>query len=379
MSKKVLFTATVLSHIGQFHMPTFRTLKRRRYEIHVAAKNNLNVKSGLELKYVDKYYDIPFERMPLSFSNIKAYFKLKKIINKNDYDILHCNTPTAGILTRIAARKKKIRAKVIYTAHGFHFFSKAPIKFWAFYYPIERMMARITDALITINEEDYKRAKQFKLKKNGELHHLKGLGIDIKNFPRQTQESKTSEREKYGIRKNDYVIFSVGELNKNKHQDLVIKAVNELKRDLVNIKLIIAGNGPMEEKYKRLIKNLNIEDKVIFTGYTRDISALMQASDVFVSSSKREGLPISVLEAMATGLPMVVTDCRGNRDLVKNGINGLLTDVYDYKEMVKAIKRVYYNKDLSIKFYDESKKILKEYNSKRIMREIGAIYKMLVK
>ena len=161
MRKKVLLTATVQSHICQFHKPLVEVLHAQGYEVHVAARNNLVEKNGLCLDFVEKIYNIPFSRSPKSKDNLKAYLQLKKIIGENSYEIIHCNTPVGGIITRLAALKaRKSGTKVLYTAHGFHFYKGAAKKNWLIYYPIEKIMARFCDILITITEEDYQLAKR---------------------------------------------------------------------------------------------------------------------------------------------------------------------------------------------------------------------------
>ena len=154
--KKVLFTATVTkTHINTFHLPYIKFFKEKGYETHVCSKNDF-IGEECIIPNCDIHYDIQFERSPMNIKNIKAYMQLKKIINENEYEIIHCNTPVASILTRLAAIKaRKKGTKVIYTAHGFHFFKGAPLLNWMLYYPAEKICSYFTDILITINKEDY--------------------------------------------------------------------------------------------------------------------------------------------------------------------------------------------------------------------------------
>ncbi|MDF2486669.1 MAG: glycosyltransferase family 1 protein, partial [Herbinix sp.] len=155
--KKVLFVATVVKHhISTFHIPYISWFKLNGYETHVCAKNDYENKEDCVIPYCDKYYDLPFGRSPLSSCNITAYKQLKRLIDTNEYDIIHCHTPVGGVLTRLAAKKaRKSGTKVIYSAHGFHFFKGAPLKNWMLYYPVEKHLAKYTDCLITTNKEDY--------------------------------------------------------------------------------------------------------------------------------------------------------------------------------------------------------------------------------
>ena len=212
--KKVLFTATVVkTHINVFHLPYLKWFKEQGYEVHVAAKNDF-INEPCIIPNCDKHYDIQFARFPFSKTNIKAYKQLKKLIQENNYDIIHCHTPVAGVLTRLAARKNK-NTTVIYTAHGFHFFKGAPLLNWLIYYPVERFCARYTDKLITINKEDYGRAKQFKLRKNGKVYYVPGVGINLEKIQNLKVDIKQKKKE-LGISKNIPILLSVGELNKNK-------------------------------------------------------------------------------------------------------------------------------------------------------------------
>ena len=179
---KVLLTATVQSHICQFHKPLVEVLHAHGCEVHVAARDNLAEKNGLKLDFVEKVYDVPFSRSPKSMDNVKAYRQLERIIDEIDYDIVHCNTPMGGIVTRLAARKaRKNGTKVYYTAHGFHFYKGAAKKNWIVFYPIEKFFSRLTDKLITITAEDYKLASQ---KFHCQVERIHGVGVDeTRYFP----------------------------------------------------------------------------------------------------------------------------------------------------------------------------------------------------
>ena len=198
MKKKVLLVATVQSHIAQFHKPLIDMLHEMGYEVHIAAKNNLLQKNGLKIENADKIFDISFERQPFKIKNIKAYFELKNIIKENDYNILHCNTPMGGVIARMIGKKyRKKGLKIIYTAHGFHFFEGAPKINWMLYYPIEKYLSKFTDCLITMNKEDYDIAKnKFYAKKVVYTH---GIGLNTKKFNiEMSPEEKEKLRKKLG-------------------------------------------------------------------------------------------------------------------------------------------------------------------------------------
>lgn len=375
--KKVLFVATVVKlHIMVFHIPYLKLLKESGYEVHVVARNDYENKKDCNIPFCDKFYDLPFERSPLKMNNFYVIKELKKIIISNKYDIIHCHTPMGGVLGRLAARKaRKNETKVIYTAHGFHFYKGAQVKNWLFFYPVEYWLSRYTDTLITINEEDYKIAinKQFRADKIKLIH---GIGIDLNKFESQTRDRKIQMRKIYSYKEDDFILFCAAELNHNKHQDLLINTVNILKDKIPNIKLLLAGNGLLESQYKKQVNKLGIDSNVEFLGYRSDIAELLLISDIAVSASRREGLPVNLMEAMATGLSLVVTDVRGNRDLVIDGENGYVTNLDNPYDFAYLIDKLYNDDELRYKCERMSLKLIQNYSLENVLQEMERIYEI---
>ena len=274
---------------------------------------------------------IDFDRNPLGKSNLLARKQLLELMEKEKYDIVHCNTPSGGMVGRIAATQMKI-PKVIYMAHGFHFWKGAPLKNWLLYYPVERILAHLTDRLITINHEDYACAKHFHYKKGGRAEYVPGVGIVTKRFERD-EKVRAEMRNTLGIKDNETVILSVGEINPNKNHKIVIKALAKLGRK--DIRYVACGVGALMEENQQLAKSLGIEDQVMFVGYRTDIDKFYQAADIFVVSSFREGLPVAPMEAMSAGLPCVASRIRGNVDLFDGG--QLMFDPRDVDSLCKAL------------------------------------------
>lgn len=242
---KVLLTATVQSHICQFHKPLVEVLHEHGCEVHVAASDNLAEKNGLKLDFVDRVFNVPFARSPKSTDNIKAYKQLKQIINDGHYDVVHCNTPMGGIVTRLAARKaRKQGTKVIYTAHGFHFYQGAPKKNWIVFYPIEKFFSRLTDILITITHEDYKLAKE---KFHCHVEHMHGVGVDEKRYFPVDVEEQQKLRKELGFTSAQKIILCVGELLPNKNQQMAIRMMQHVVKQFPDAMLLIAGNGPEKD------------------------------------------------------------------------------------------------------------------------------------
>ena len=312
--KKVLFVATVVkTHINTFHLPFLKMFKEYGWEVHVAAKNDF-VDEPCVIPNCDRYFDIDFARSPFYKSNIKAYKQLKQIIEINHYDIIHCHTPVAGVLTRLAARNVK-GTTVIYTAHGFHFYQGALLINWFVYYPIERFCAKFTDKLITINQEDYNRVKDWDLRNKGTVYYVPGVGIDLEKI-QNISVNKLQKKKELGIPNGVKVLLSVGELNKNKNHEIIIRALSKLAdKDFI---YLICGKGELKEYLKILAKELGLNDRVKLLGYRKDVLEICKIADLFIFPSKREGLPLSLIEALACDLPCVASDIRGNRDLLSS-------------------------------------------------------------
>lgn len=364
-NKKVLFVATVKVHIKAFHLPYLKWFKGQSYEVHVAAKNDF-VNEPCIIPNCDKFYDINFARFPFSKTNIKAYKQLKKIIKGNNYDIIHCHTPVAGVLTRLAARSSK-NTTVIYTAHGFHFFKGAPLLNWLIYYPVERFCAMFTDKLITINKEDYERAQYFKLRKNGKVYYVPGVGIDIEKI-KNTNVDIQQKKKELGIPENLPVLLSVGELIERKNHETVLKALSKLKNyDFV---YLICGRGILAEYLQEQVKQLALTDKVEFLGFRKDIAELCKTADLFIFPSYQEGLPVALMEAMAADLPVIASNVRGNRDLISKEN---LFEPDDADALVNLIEKqldnIEDNKHSKVEY-----KNLEQYSLQKVIEQMAEIY-----
>lgn len=371
--KKILLTATVQSHICQFHLPIMKMLKEQGYEVHVAAKNNLAEKDVLQVKFADEIFNIPFSRSPISKKNILAYRELKKIIDKEQYDIIHCNTPVGGVITRLAARDSKENGtRVIYTAHGFHFYKGAPLINWIIYYPIEKYMARFTNDLITITNEDYIFAKKKKFKTV--LHHVNGVGVNSNKYKKLKQEDILIMRQAKGYSKDDKIILCTGELNENKNQTTVIKAMHNVLKKYSYAKLLIAGNGPSEIELKQLAISLSISNNVEFLGYRTDLQDYVNICDIAVSASFREGLPLNVMESMICGKPVVASINRGHKELVIDGQTGYLVEANDDKAFAEKIIDLICDNNKAIIFGERGMKKIEPFDIVNVKEQLSKIY-----
>lgn len=325
--KKVLFTATVVkTHIMHFHIPYLKMFQELGWETAVAARNDYENAEDCNIPFCDTFYDIPFERTPWKIENIRAYKTLKKIIDEGDYDIIHCHTPVGAMVTRLAALGARKRGtKVIYTAHGFHFFKGAPLFNWLAFYPAEWLCAHWTDLLITINKEDYARAQRCMHAKR--IEYVPGVGIDTGKFS-QAQGDPVEKRRELGCGEEDFLILTVAEMTRNKNHSTILKALALLKDqpEYAKMKYLICGRGETRQELEEEARRLGIADHVLFLGYRSDAPELYHCSNLFAFMPFREGLSVALMEAMSSGLPTVCSEIRGNTDLIDDGVEGLFAE-----------------------------------------------------
>ena len=312
MKKLLYITHLSGKRLNRFWMSSIKAAQELGYEFHLAcnmeeAEHPCWDKECEENGVIT--HQIDFDRNPLNPGNIGAARQLTELLKSEGFNIVHCNTPVGGLIGRICAKKAKV-PKVVYQAHGFHFWRGAPLRNWLVYYPVERWLAHKTDVLITINKEDYERAQGFKAKK---VVYVPGVGIDTDMFC-GSHEKKDELRKELGIPTDAMVLLSVGELIKRKNHRVVIEAVQTLG----NVWYVICGQGPLLEEYTELAGELGISDRVILVGYRTDVEDFYGLADVFILPSYQEGLSVALMEAMASGLPCVVSDIRGNSDLIED-------------------------------------------------------------
>ena len=371
--KKVLYVATVVkTHIMEFHIPYLKMFKDMGWETAVAAKNDYENPEDCVIPYCDTYYNIPFERNPLKLGNLKAYRRLKQVIDEGGYDIIHCHTPVGAMLTRFAAKHARKRGtKVFYTAHGFHFYKGAPAINWLLYYPVEKWLSRYTDVLITINKEDYERAKTFKA---GKVCYVPGVGIDLKKF-NVGYVDKNEKRGEIGVQADDFVLLSVGELIPRKNHEAVIRAMSVLKQEnkLQHLEYVICGQGSYESELKSLAEELGVTEHVHFLSYRTDIAEICNCSDLFVFMSQQEGIPVALMEAMACGLPVICSDIQANTDLIENNVTGLIVNSAP-ESVAKAIDIMRKDKDLRDRLASAALKKIKQFDLESVKDEMKNLH-----
>jgi glycosyltransferase EpsD len=362
---KILYCATVDFHIQEFHLRNIAQLHQMGNKVDLASKGDYTNDSIYEK------YNVCFSKSPFSPDNIRAYHQLKDIIQNGEYDIVSCHTPIAGFLCRYAARNQKV--KVIYTAHGFHFYKGCPTINRLVYQTAERMAAKYTDILVTINREDFHAAEKFKLKTGGRVELIDGVGLDIKRIQNQKTDC-SSVRNSMGIKKDDLVLLSAGELNRNKNHGFVIHALLPLFHKYPNLKYLICGEGKFRDEYEHLILEEHLEQQVFLLGFRTDVIDIMKSSDIFLMPSLREGLPLSIMEAMACGLPVVASDIRGCRDEVDDGKTGFLYAPEDADHLCAIISDMIQRDHLKETYSAQNSHYAERWDCQKIDQEILGLY-----
>ena len=367
---KFLLTATVVkTHVAQFHLPCLKMLKSMGWETAVAAKNDYANPADCVIPGCDRFYPIDFARNPLKPANFKAYRCLQKIIEEEHFDVIHCHTPVAAILTRLAARKaRKQGCKVLYTAHRLHFFKGAPLINWLLYFPAEWFCAFFTDVLITINQEDYAFAQKHLHAKS--VRYVRGVGVDLEKFQDHSAE-RSAVRASLDLGDEDFMLLSVAEMTKNKNHKMMLEALAQLPDPTIH--LICAGQGQELENNRSLCDRLGLSDRVQFLGYRKDVPKLYGAADAFLFVSFREGLSLSLMEAMSSRLPSIVTPIRGNADLITDGKEGLYAHL-NPASIAAAIGTLRQDPALCRRLGQAAGEKIQAFGLKEVLEEMRKIY-----
>lgn len=366
---KILYVTTIGSTMG-FFKSFINQLIDEGHTIDIATNEDGSNVPACYREWGCTIHQIDTSRSPLKKGNIKAIKQLKMLVEREQYDIVHCHTPVAAMCTRLACRGvRKKGTKVIYTAHGFHFYKGAPLKNWLIYYPVEKFCSHFTDVLITINNEDYELASE-KLKAK-KVVYVPGVGIDLEKFSKCTVDIN-EKRKELGIPENAFVLLSVGELNQNKNHEVIIKAIS--KSSFNSIHYVVAGIGAKKYYLEQLSMQLNVNDRIHLIGYRSDVNELYKMADVCVFPSIREGLGMCAIEGMASGLPLIVSDNRGTRSYCKNNRNGYVLNAKDVEGFCYAIENLFINKDIRFKMGKINQEEVKKYSILNIQKSMQIIY-----
>lgn len=361
-----------LVKLGNVRRPCIEAAYKLGYEIWLGVNEKDPEELEVESDIPIHLYDSHTYRNLLAFKdNFIAYKNLMNVLKKGRFEVIHCNTPIGGIMGRFCGKRAKV-PHIIYTAHGFHFYKGAPlfnrtVLKWA-----EQIMAHWTDAIITMNQEDFEAAKKFRLRNNGKVYYVPGVGIDTATYFSLTVD-KCQIRKKMGFSNQDFICISMGDLIKRKNYKVAIEAIAKCNNKFIHY--LICGKGPEEETLKKEAERLKVSDQIHFLGYRTDVKELLKISDVFLFTSLQEGLPRSLMEAMASGLPCIASNIRGNTDLIENGKGGYLISPKDMNAIAEGILELQSNPELRQEMINWNLKKIKSFDQKIVERRILEIYK----
>jgi len=369
--KKVLFVSHVANFI-KFNRPYVNWFREQGWEVHYASLGEEPIDC------CNKTFDVCFERSVFHKDNITAYKQLKKVIDEGDYDIIHCHTPIGAALTRLASRKaRKKGTKVIYTAHGFAFWKGASKKDWLLYYNAEKFFAKYTDILVLINKEDYETAVSRKFRA-GKIYKIDGVGVNTDKFMPSSPAEKAEMRASLGIPADGFLSVYAAEFIPRKNHIFLLEALKKLRSENVNLRFAFLGQGKLMEVIKAKTAEMGLSDYIQFFGYRRDAEKFYSAADMVAAPGSQEGLPVHLLEAMASGLPIVATSIRGHVDLIENEKNGLLYNYNDMDAFCEAVKRVVNNPQLCETFSRNNVEDVKKYSVEKAVSNMAEIYKTVM-
>ena len=367
---KILYCASTASHLRNFHLPYMQGLQQMGY--HVTACVN----EQCELQYADEVVAIPFHKQITSTENIKNIFRVRDLLKQEQYTAISVHTTLAAAVVRAAVllMPKSERPKVFNTCHGYLFGSKDGLNKWKYLLP-EKLCAKVTDVLMVMNDEDKALAEQYKLyKKTGKLIMVPGMGVDFNRF--DMPQSKQELRSQYDVTEDEVLYVFAGEFSHRKNQKMLIDAFARAAAQMPKAKLILAGMGVLLDECKLQVRQLHLEHKILFPGYVADMPTLYRMSDACVSASKIEGLPFNVMEAMYCGLPCVVSDIKGHKDLIANGQSGYLCS--DVLQMAGCILQIYQSVSLRTRLGINAADDAEQYRLDEVKPAIMQVYEELM-
>ena len=368
MGEKILFLATVDDHIYSFHIPFMKLLKDMGFEVEVFCRDTGFAGKIRKEKFV--VYNVPFARNPLSISNLKAFVILLNLLKSKNYRMIHTHTPVAGFLGRLAGRMAGVPC-IIYTAHGFHFHEYGNKLRNFLYFRLEKLAGKLTDVLVTINKDDYKIAVSKSLLSCGKVVYLPGVGVDTGFFSPSRIDSENTKEMKDSVP----CLISIGRLEREKHYEQILSALKLVKDRKIKFKCLFVGSGKLQKALVRKSKTLGLRDNVVFTGYLEDVRPALAKASIYISASSREGLPVSVMEAMAMQKPVVAYNIRGVRDLVVDGKTGFLVPFGDVQGLAEKVCFLIQNPEVAREMGRKGReRVLKEFDLKIVMESMRKLY-----
>ena len=332
MEKHIAIIATTKDFLGKFERENVALLQQDGYIVHYITNMNepAYMPDGICLDIPGIHiHHIAIARSPFLFrQNARALRQLTGLLSQFPIQAIHCHTPVGGVLGRLAGRLfRGRRLPVLYTAHGFHFYKGAPLLNRLLYHPVEWLLARYTDILVVINGEDRHSARRLPLRKGGRVWQIPGVGLDRNRFRPLPEEQRRLYRRQMGIGEAQFLLVSVGELNDNKNQRVILEALAKLReagRDIAGIRYVVCGDGFYRQRMEAWIREMDLCGTVTLYGHCVHIPEILGCADAAAFPSKREGLGMAGLEALAVGIPLLAADNRGTREYMEHGKNGFV-------------------------------------------------------
>ena len=369
---KILFVASIEQHILSFHLPFINQLISEGHRVDAAVCMNANrdeVREGISWRHIE------FSRSPLGLSNIGAFIALINLLKKEKYDLIHVHTPVASFLGRLAAVLTQTRP-VLYTVHGFHFYTGAPLLNWVVYYTAEMISRRWTDAIIVINKADFFQAQQLGYVAGRTVFPVAGVGVELTRF--SCSSDSTTLRKEWGLDENAVVVVWIGEYTENKNHPFLFAGWKIVEEKFTNAYLILVGDGPRRNKLSTLAAQMGLK-RVRFLGFRTDIPNIINAADIGTLVSMREGLPRSIMEFMAAGKPVVATQIRGNVDLVNDGSTGFLVAPGDIQRLAGRFICLISDRILRERMGQEARKAIPAFSVTNVNAQLHRIYRRFLR
>lgn len=297
-------------------------------------------------------YAMPIKRNA-SLSDISNIWKIRKIIKKNKYDIIHCHSTKAGFVGRIAASLCGHK-NIVYSPHGFMFCDTRIKAKRLLYLKLEKALGYLTKKIVAVSNSEKELAITHKIVPNSKIITINNT-IDSLSNNGFSYVHKINN--KFRDATSEIILGSVTRLQYAKDPTTLIRSFKIINERIPNTKLIIVGDGPLEDECVKLINELNLTSKIQLAGFQKDSKSFYKMFDIFILSSHYEGMPYALLEAMSMGIPAVGTNVSGIKDLIVEGETGYLVGEGNYRELAEAaIKLIKNPTNLSI-FSSNAKKL----------------------
>lgn len=335
--KKLLIVTTVPQTISNFLFPFAAHFRQQGWQVDAMS---YQISTDVEcVNRFDRVWDVEWSRNPFDPRNLLSAPKtIREIIISAEYDIVHVHTPVAAFVTRFALKdlRHHLKTKIIYTAHGFHFYKGGNLLKNIAFINLEKLASKWTDYIVTINQEDRAAVIEHGLVELDHTRYMPGIGVNLRDNDRDTipEAAVTKIRQELDISESTPLLLSLAEFNPNKRHADTINAFAKLAR--TDVHLALASTGPLLQKMQQLAAELGVASRVHFLGWRSDIPVLMKTANANILVSAREGLPRSVMESLAAELPTIGTNIRGTQDLLTGGY-GLLIDVGDVVGLTTAM------------------------------------------